>query len=265
MDVYWLEQTEADVPAGNHWLSRNEAISLSGMRFAKRRADWRLGRWTAKLTAAARLNLSTDLHALTNIEICAASSGAPEVFVHGQPAGVAISLSHRDRTALCAVGPAGASLGCDLETIEARSDAFLADYFTDNEKMLVARAPVEARALLLALLWSGKESALKALHVGLRLDTRCLCVTPDDGWTSSPGEAPLDRPPVPGSTNPEGWCPLQVRYSGGRVFHGWWRSQDGFVRTAVSDPGMKSMLRTGVAVDGESGWTWVTCTTPALP
>jgi len=30
----------------------------------------------------------------------------------------------------------------------------------------------------MALLWSGKESVLKALRVGLRLDTRCLVVDP---------------------------------------------------------------------------------------
>ena len=34
MNVYWLEQTEADVPAENDWLSANEAVWLSDMRFA---------------------------------------------------------------------------------------------------------------------------------------------------------------------------------------------------------------------------------------
>ncbi len=239
MDVYWLEQTEANVPAENQWLGANETICLSGLRFAKRRTDWRLGRWTAKHAVAALLNLSTELHALANIEIRAASSGAPEVFVLGQPADISISLSHRDRTALCTVGPAETSLGCDLETIEPRSDAFVADYFTDNEKALIARASAGARPLLLTLLWSGKESALKALHVGLRLDTRCMCVTPEDGWTQTAGELSQDRSQIPESTNPEGWRSLRVVYSGGRVFHGWWRSQDGLVRTAVSDPPME--------------------------
>ena len=39
-DVYWLEQTEADVPAENDWLSAGEIRRLSDMRFAKRRGDW---------------------------------------------------------------------------------------------------------------------------------------------------------------------------------------------------------------------------------
>jgi 4'-phosphopantetheinyl transferase len=241
MGVYWLEQTEADVPAENQWLGANETICLSSMRFAKRRDDWRLGRWTAKHAVAAHLGLSTDLHALAKIEILAASSGAPEVFVQGQPADIAISLSHRDRAALCAVGSAGTSIGCDLEIIEPRGDEFLADYFTDNEKSLIARASVGARPLLLTLLWSGKESALKALHAGLRLDTRCMCVTPVDGWAFPSAELAQDRGQLPESTSPEGWRPLQVRYSGGRIFRGWWRLQDGLVRTAVSDPPMESI------------------------
>ena len=48
MELYWLEQTYADVPAENDWLSANEAVRLNTMRFARRRSDWRLGRWTAK-------------------------------------------------------------------------------------------------------------------------------------------------------------------------------------------------------------------------
>jgi 4'-phosphopantetheinyl transferase len=53
MDVYWLDQTQADVPAGDEWLCAREAACLARLRFAKRRADWRLGRWTAKRALAA--------------------------------------------------------------------------------------------------------------------------------------------------------------------------------------------------------------------
>ena len=56
---HWLEQTEADLPAANDWLSAGERLRLDGMRFAKRHADWRLGRWTAKRALAAYLNLPT--------------------------------------------------------------------------------------------------------------------------------------------------------------------------------------------------------------
>src|SRR5664280_1379890 len=95
MDVYWLEQTEADLPAENDWLSTSEVTRLNGMRFAKRHADWRLGRWTAKRALALYLNLSSHPQALTDIEVRPAPSGAPEVFIANPPAGIAISLSHR--------------------------------------------------------------------------------------------------------------------------------------------------------------------------
>src|SRR6476469_10047436 len=79
--VYWLEQTQADVPAENDWLSARESVCLSGLRVAKRRADWRLGRWTAKCAVASFLNLSMDAQDLAQIEIRPASSGAPEIFI----------------------------------------------------------------------------------------------------------------------------------------------------------------------------------------
>jgi len=66
-DVYWLEQTEADVPAEDDWLSEREAVRLGRMRIPKRRADWRLGRWTAKRALAACLKLPGDTEALRRL------------------------------------------------------------------------------------------------------------------------------------------------------------------------------------------------------
>ena len=221
MTIHWLEQTEADVPAENQWLNANEILRLNAMRIPKRRTDWRLGRWTAKQAVAACLNLPTELSTLADVEIRAASSGAPEVFLQDKPAEIAISLSHSSGTALCTLAPPEINFGCDLETVEPRSDAFIADYFTVEERNLIARSSRQGRPLLLALLWSAKESALKALRVGLRFDTRCMSVSPVDDWHPT--------------SNPDAWRSLSVRYSGGMLFHGWWRLQDHLVRTVVSD------------------------------
>jgi len=218
MDVYWLEQTKADVPAENDWLGASEILRLEGLHVAKRHDDWRLGRWTAKRALAAYLSLSARPRVLANIEVRPAPSGAPEVFVADKPADLTISLSHRDGIALCAVAPARAELGCDLEMIEPRSDAFISDYFTAEEQALVAEAPAAHRPRLLALLWSAKESALKALHAGLRLDTRSVIARPVEAFDLS------------------GWSPLRVHYTGGQVFHGWWQYADGTVQTLVADP-----------------------------
>ncbi|MGO9125834.1 MAG: 4'-phosphopantetheinyl transferase family protein [Terriglobales bacterium] len=217
MTVYWLEQAEADIPAENDWLSANETACLSRMRFAKRRADWRLGRWTAKHALSICLDVPAHPQVFRKIEIRAAPTGAPEVFFANRPAGVTISLSHREGIAACAVAMSNVELGCDLELVEPHSDAFVSDYFTIEEQALVARVSAADQAWLLALLWSGKESALKALHKGLRLDTRCVMV--------SPFAAACDL---------NGWSPLQVGYTGGQVFHGWWQRTDNILRTVVA-------------------------------
>lgn len=235
MNIYWLEQTDADVPAENQWLSPGEILSLGRMRFAKRRNDWRLGRWTAKRALAVCLNLPCDLVALANIEIRAAASGAPEVFLFTQTAPVTISLSHRAGTAMCVIALTGPGIGCDLEVIEPRSNAFIADYLTAREQALVEQTLDEQRALLVTVLWSAKESALKALHVGLRLDTNCMDVSFVDGLPPHTDQSQHDLPLVPmRDIDPDGWRPLQVRYSGEQVFCGWWRHENQMVRTFVS-------------------------------
>lgn len=310
-EVYWLEQSEADVPAENDWLSANEVNRLNGMRFAKRRTDWRLGRWTAKRALAACLNFPTQSQALeavknpagadrkvcegrsgpvlrtpegvcqpgnaglfrsslARIEIRSAPSGAPEVFfgnnlapaprskaqaqtltprlpvVGPGPAPVTISLSHRAGVAVCAVALSGGALGCDLEMIEPRSDAFVADYFTMEEQALVGRASEADRPWLLALLWSGKESTLKVLGAGLRLDTRCVSV---DGSgildlqseigmvTPADAQQPQQGPAIRNlETEIDKWRPLQVRHTDGQTFHGWWQHTGNLLRTLVAAP-----------------------------
>jgi 4'-phosphopantetheinyl transferase len=240
LDVYWLEQTEADVPVDDDWLSTSEAARLNGMRFAKRRADWRLGRWTAKRALAISLNMPSHLEALAGIEIRPAESGAPEVFLANQPAAVTISLSHRRRAAVCAVAPSGVALGCDLEIIEPRSDGFIADYFAPEERALVARGAVADRSRLLALLWSEKESALKALREGLRLDTRRVIVSlaeaPQRRGEDHEGCVEDSDPSFRPSFGPSNWHRLHVRYTGGQIFHGWWQHTGDLLRTLVAAP-----------------------------
>jgi len=230
METHWLEQTAADLPSHDDWLSSDEAVLLSRMRFAKRRADWRLGRWTAKCTAAAFLNLPGDPRTLGEIEVRPASSGAPELFLANSPAAVTISISHCAGIAVCAIAMGGAALGCDLELIEPRGSSFVADYFTCDEQELISRAPGQDRLRLVTLLWSAKESTLKALREGLRLDTRCVAVT-FDGQKHHEHAAGAPRQ----YSGFNRWQPLQVCYAS-EVFHGWWQSTDQLVRTVVGAP-----------------------------
>src|ERR1019366_2994088 len=221
MKVYWLEQTEPDVPGDHEWLSARERVQLGTLRFARRRADWLLGRWTAKQAVAACLGLPTGPQNLANIEVRSRASGAPETFLGDQQAPVTISLSHRGGRAICAVTTDHGSLGCDLEVIEPRSHAFIADYFATEEQALVARAAPADLPWLVTLIWSAKESALKALLAGLRLDTRCVIVALDDPAErrnevrycgEEPGYAEDRDIPARQLCAVNSWHPLRVRY-----------------------------------------------------
>jgi|SRR5579859_2829925 len=219
MKIDWLEQTVGDVPDNNLWLSAREENTLNAMRFPKRRSEWRLGRWTAKQGVAASLNTPSDWEALAQIEVRAALSGAPEVFIADSPAPIAISLSHRTGTAMCAVGPLDCHFGCDLEIVEPRGDAFVADYFTDTEKQRIEIAPGDHRPELVTLMWSAKESALKALRAGLRLDTRSV----------------VANPCLESESSTKAWRPVVVTYADTQQFSGWWRLENSLVRTIVAN------------------------------
>lgn len=234
--IDWLEQSFSDVPVENAWLTSAEIETLSHLRFPKRREDWRLGRWTAKSCIAAYAEKSGRSHDLSRIEIRPGPSGAPFAVLLDTNAFIAISLSHRAGKAMCALAPPKVSVGCDLELIEARSAGFLWDYFTREEQALVERTSVDQRSLVLNVLWSAKESALKALHQGLSVDTRRLAVS----FLPETGKLGLESLAInlvdigsPGQGSSAAmWRPLRVTFDRA-AFRGWWAVSYPFVRTLV--------------------------------
>lgn len=218
MSVRWLARGVHDVPESADWLSPAESARLSLLRFAKRRSEMRLARWTAKQAIARALDLEADAGTLARIEIRAASTGAPTAFVGDERAPIAVSLSDRADWAVCVVAPADLGVGCDLEIVEPRTDRFVRDWFTPAERDLVFGAdPGEGRHLLANLVWSAKESALKVLQTGLRRDTRSVEVDVVD---------------VEGHRH---WARLVVRTEEGAAFPGWWRRYGDFVLTFAAD------------------------------
>jgi 4'-phosphopantetheinyl transferase len=139
------------------------------------------------------------------------------------------------------VAERSAAIGCDVEIVEPRSDAFVRDYLTDRERRMVEAAG-PARDLLANLVWSAKESALKVLGTGLRDDTRSVEVTVAE---ASPAELR--------------WSPLEVRTASGALFPGWWRRSGPFLLTACWPGGgpAPAGLETRSPIDGMSpshGW-----------
>ena len=137
------------------------------------------------------------------------------------------------------VAPSPVLLGCDLEMAEPHGDAFVTDYFTAEEQALISEAEVTDRLLLVALLWSSKESALKALGEGLRVDTRSvtvsLAVVPEGQGANDQEPARRMSPAVRYTSEHNDWSPLQVLNINGQIFRGWWSQVGSLIRTMVAN------------------------------
>jgi 4'-phosphopantetheinyl transferase len=253
-------------------LSSTERARLASLRVDKRRRDWVLGRWTAKHLLQAALQREAQLRLpFTAFSIEYDAKGAPQVvfdaawerrdapepvatnagehrvrpYVPAQPAvpsnghasppipSLSLSISHSDGHAFCAVSLLpGCHVGADIECIVPRSAGFVSDYFTPDEIAHVDAAPAQLRDVLVNATWSGKEAALKALRLGLSVDTRrvvCLVEVPADA----------SDPVLFGYR----WAQLEVRVEpevldaagSSRAAHlsGWWQVMSNYVLTLV--------------------------------
>jgi 4'-phosphopantetheinyl transferase len=214
--IAWLTRSGAAVPPGGDWLSAGETERAAGLVVPARRQGWLLRRWTAKeaLYAVA----GPEIGSFRDLDIRNHPDGAPEAFLRGRRMAIGLSLTDRAGWAACAIAPPGVPVGCDLELIEPRSAAFVADYLTRSEQRFVARSAVPALAA--NLVWSAKESALKVLGQGLRRPTRSVEVHVD------------------ASGGPD-FAPLTVSLAEGGTLHGRWRRLGPFVLTlaaASADP-----------------------------
>jgi 4'-phosphopantetheinyl transferase len=209
----WLTRSLADVPATDRWLGPAERRRLAELSVARRRADWRLGRWTAKAAVGAWLAVPPE-----QVEILAAGDGAPEAWVGGRRTPLSVSLSHRAGRALATVADAPAVVGCDLEYVEPRSGAFVREWLSPAEQDLLAGRGDHERARLANLLWTAKEAAAKVRREGLRLDVRHAVA------------APADRRPT------DAWSGLRIDWPGLESVAGWWRAEPGWVMAIAGVP-----------------------------
>ena len=215
--ILWHSCGMGEVADGTSWMDRAEAERFARMRFAKRRTEARLGRWTAKQTVSLARGRSGDDRSLAAVVVRNAPDGAPELFVDGAHQPSVIAMTDRADWAVTALREGPERIGCDLELVEPRSKRFVADYLTDSERSQVAAGDFD---LLANLMWSAKESSLKVLRTGLRRDTRTVEVHLDD---LAGGAA-------------EAWSPFVVVVDGGPVrHHGWWIRYGDFVLTVAAE------------------------------
>lgn len=215
--ILWHSCGMDEVAEGTSWMDQVEAERFARMRFAKRRTEARLGRWTAKQTVSLARGRSADDRSLASVVVRNAPDGAPELFVDGVHQASVIAMTDRADWAVTALRDGPERIGCDLELVEPRSRQFVADYLTGHERRQVAAGDFD---LLANLMWSAKESSLKVLRTGLRRDTRTVEVHLDD----QSGGAP------------DAWSPFVVLVDGGPGrHHGWWIRYGEFVLTVAAE------------------------------
>ena len=176
--IFVTLQRRNDLPGHRNWLTPNERARCDAFRFEKRRLDWLLGRWTAK---QARLHVEKLPEPdIGRFEVASADDGAPLPLLDGERFEIGLSLSHSNDRALCAVSRDVPTLGCDIEFVEPRSRKFVSTFFTAAERECVDNTSPELRDTLTTMIWSAKESTLKALGTGLKADTRRVEVIPGE-------------------------------------------------------------------------------------
>ena len=224
--IRWLVQSTTEhgdlaqgiAPAG--FLHPAEQRRLAELKLSKRRSEWLIGRWTAKQLLQACLECDLNLHLpLDAFGIYNDARGAPVAMVDCGSRIVewAISISHSHGCGFSAALPDGAiGLGADIERIEQREWCFVEDYFTANEIARVRSVPVEQHATLITAIWSAKEAALKALRLGLTIDTRRVHCAID-----------------PRRYSDHDWLEFQITCTpnGTEILRGWWRVWGEYVLT----------------------------------
>ncbi|MCA9564028.1 MAG: SDR family NAD(P)-dependent oxidoreductase, partial [Myxococcales bacterium] len=110
--------------------------------------------------------------AFTDIQVDKDELGAPSLSVKDATDVPGMTLTHSNGNVVVVLIPSwrGAVSGVDLEKVEARSERFLDDYFTERERKIVTgfRSPDDASTAI----WSLKEAASKSLGMGTHLDFR---------------------------------------------------------------------------------------------
>ncbi|MCA9940000.1 MAG: 4'-phosphopantetheinyl transferase superfamily protein [Anaerolineales bacterium] len=257
--IHWLTQTAAahpDLvlglsPAG--LLTAAEEARFVALHTDKRRRDWLLGRWTAKhllqQVIAGKIGIPPSLQTIT---IHNQLNGAPVArYLHPEeetpspiPDQFTLSISHAGEYAFCAlVEQPDWPMGADIEQITPRAAAFVSDYFTPPEQELLRQSPPPFYDMMVTAMWSAKEATLKALQLGLTVDTRavtCL-IAPVHNYprTWTPFTVELDEGLLVGR--------LPAHLAAKSNFHrgvlrtaltGWWQMIPGYVLTIVAAPQM---------------------------
>ena len=160
-----------------------EEIAEHGQKATPKRAsEWLAGRIALKRSIRRTIEpRGVATFPEKNIRITQDEQGKPSGQILGRPdLKTDVSLSHSNGLVMAAATAPGefVGLGVDLEKVEARSDIWATDYFTEEEVQAAGNS--DRRWTELTRMWCLKEAALKAIGTGLRFDLRDINVTAVD-------------------------------------------------------------------------------------
>ena len=158
----------------SRYLHPEEDKRLVGLKNPKKAWEWLGGRVAAKMALRCFVNEERGHDTLLNeIVLRNDKSGKPVCNCQG----VHISISHRESMAVAAIADQTRwdGIGIDLEVIEPKEPAMWEQFFTLGEQELalkMARERGVEESTYFSHLWAIKEAVLKALGLGLRVDSR---------------------------------------------------------------------------------------------
>ncbi len=189
--IYWtyssftqddIDRFETDI---DKILSEEEGRAYRKLTIPKRKHEWLASRVLAKCLVA-KVFAEQDLH-MCEVEVHKEASGMPFIVVDGKRTG-RLSLSHSGNATIVAFSPdSDARVGVDIERLEERTAQMTDLFFTPHESRWVASFEGYQLSLAQNLVWSAKESYLKAIGKGLHLDTRKVAIGNVDLVNSNSG------------------------------------------------------------------------------
>lgn len=139
-------------------LTPTERETLAGFQFPKRRNDWLLGRYAAKLAVCQAVE---GVWTPRLVEIRALETGRPWfIGADYRTSGWHLSITHGHGLAAALVGPA--PVGIDLEKLRPLEPGGWRFFLSDEERAWLEAEPLGADGAIVA--WALKEAAFKALH-----------------------------------------------------------------------------------------------------
>jgi len=156
-----------EVKAVHEFLNEGEREIYWGFKTRKRQLEWLAGRVAIKSLYSRVNNLNVSSAELI---VERETSGLPYLVERGERASGRISISHNAGWVAVCQSDSELRIGIDLEEIRSRDPAFLTDYFSQAEQEQIMNGGIHTLDFRTNLIWSAKESVLKAISTGLGTD-----------------------------------------------------------------------------------------------